>query len=179
MTITITEALAEVKTIGKRLEKKRANVLQFLARQDGIKDPLEKEGGSVNFVAAERQSIADLGQRVVTLRAGIQKANEANTITIAGKTRSIADWLIWRRDVASAEGAFLNQLRSQLNAVRQQAQKQQSTVVPAGAVASSPADYVVNLDEQELARQIEAHEEMLGTLDGQLSLKNATTQIAA
>lgn len=179
MTITITEALAEIKTIGKRLEKKRANVLQFLARQDGIKDPLEKEGGSVSFIAAERQAIADLGSRIVGLRAGIQKANEANSITIAGKTRSIADWLIWRRDVASGEGAFLNQIRAQLNGVRQQALKQQSTVVAPGSVATSPADYVVNLDEQELARQIEAHEEMLGTLDGQLSLKNATTQIAA
>lgn len=179
MTITITEALAEIKTIGKRLEKKRANVLQFIARQDGIRDPLEKEGGSVAFVAAERQAIADLGLRIVTLRGGIQKANETNVITIAGKTRTISDWLIWRRDVASGEGAFLSQLRQQLNSVRQQAQKAQSAVIPAGAVAASPADYIVNLDEQELARQIEAHEEILGQLDGQLSLKNATTQIVA
>lgn len=179
MSITITEALAEIKTIGKRLEKKRANVLQFLARQGGIKDPLEKEGGSVAFVAAERQSIADLGNRIVMLRRGIQIANEKNTVTIAGVTRTIADWLIWRRDVAASEGSFYGQLRNQINTVRAQAQKNGSVVVPAGAQATSPADFVISLDEKELASQIEAHEEMLGTLDGQLSLKNATTQIAA
>jgi len=178
MTTTITEALAEIKTIAKRLEKKRTTVMQFLARQDGIKDPLEKEGGSVAFVASERQSIADLGARIIALRSGIQKANEANSVTINGKTRSISDWLIWRRDVAAGEGAFLSQIRAQLNSVRQQAQKNNAAVVPVGAVAASPADFVVSVDERELAAQIEAHEEILGQLDGQLSLKNATTTIS-
>lgn len=177
MNITITEALAEIKTIGKRLDKKRQNVLLYLARQEGIKDPLEKEGGSAAFVAAERQSIADLGSRIVDLRRGIQKANEATSVTLGGKTRTIADWLIWRRDVAASEGSFLAQIRQQLNAVRDQARKNGSGVVASSAEANTPADFVVNVNEQDLASQIEAHEEILGQLDGQLSLKNATTPI--
>lgn len=177
MNITITEALAEIKTIGKRLDKKRQNVLLYLARQEGIKDPLEKEGGSAAFVAAERQSIADLGSRIVELRRGIQKANEATSVTLGGKTRTIADWLIWRRDVAASEGSFLAQIRQQLNAVRDQARKNGSGVVASSAEANTPADFVVNVNEQDLASQIEAHEEILGQLDGQLSLKNATTTI--
>lgn len=177
MNITITEALAEIKTIGKRLDKKRQNVLLYLARQEGIKDPLEKEGGSAAFVAAERQSIADLGSRIVDLRRGIQKANEATSVTLGGKTRTIADWLIWRRDVAASEGSFLAQIRQQLNAVREQARKNGSGVVASSAEANTPADFVVNVNEQDLASQIEAHEEILGQLDGQLSLKNATTPI--
>ena len=177
MNITITEALAEIKTIGKRLDKKRQNVLLYLARQEGIKDPLEKEGGSATFVAAERQSIADLGSRIVDLRRGIQKANEATSVTLGGKTRTIADWLIWRRDVAASEGSFLAQIRQQLNAVREQARKNGSGVVASSAEANTPADFVVNVNEQDLASQIEAHEEILGQLDGQLSLKNATTPI--
>jgi len=175
MEITITEALAEIKTIGKRLEKKRSNVMQFLARQDGIKDPLEKEGGSVAFVSSERQSIADLGSRIVALRAGIQKANESTIVTINGKSRSIADWLVWRRDVASGEIAFLNQIRAQLANVRTQAGKAGTAIVAPGATAASPADFVVSVDERELAAQIEGFEETTGQLDGQLSLKNATT----
>lgn len=46
MALTITEALAEIKTVGKRVEKKREFIKAFLARQDGVKDPLEKDGGS-------------------------------------------------------------------------------------------------------------------------------------
>ena len=55
MPITITEALAEIKTVGKRVEKKREFIKSFLARQDGIKDPLEKDGGSYQAIARERQ----------------------------------------------------------------------------------------------------------------------------
>jgi hypothetical protein len=38
---------------------------------------------------------------------------------------------------------------------------------------------VININEQELAKEIELLEDTLGQLDGQLSLKNATVPIAA
>ena len=38
-------------------------------------------------------------------------------------------------------------------------------------------DVVINLDEKALADELEGIETTLGTLDGQLSLKNATTVI--
>lgn len=41
--------------------------------------------------------------------------------------------------------------------------------------ASGDKDVVVNISEDELAKESEKLEEMLGALDGQLSLKNATT----
>lgn len=45
-TMTITEGLAEIKTIGKRIEKKRTFVLNYVARQNMFVDVLAKEGGS-------------------------------------------------------------------------------------------------------------------------------------
>ena len=54
MALTITEALAEIKTLAKRIEKKRQNIGQFLVRQEGVRDPLEREGGSVAFVQTEQ-----------------------------------------------------------------------------------------------------------------------------
>lgn len=179
MGITITEALAEIKTIQKRIEKKREFVVGFLSRQDGIKDPLEKDGGSFQAIARERQAIADLEARIVAIRRGIQRVNDSTKISINGTERTIADWLVWRRDIAPSHQQFLGRLRGQINAVRDQARKQGVNMISATATAEKPQDFVVNVNEQELAAEIEKIEDTLGQLDGQLSLKNATVQIAA
>ena len=63
-------------------------------------------------------------------------------------------------------------MSSQLAKVRQDAMRK-GIMVTAGK-AESPQDIVVNINEQELAQEIEGLEETLGLLDGQLSLKNAT-----
>src|SRR6185312_10013036 len=118
MGITITEALAEIKTIGKRIESKRAAIQPYLARQDGVRDPLEKDGGSAKYIAQERQAIGDLTDRVIALRRGIQKANDTTTVTINGKSRTISEWLTWRRDIAPGEKQFLANLRAGLQNVR-------------------------------------------------------------
>ena len=181
MSLTITEALAEIKTIGKRIEKKRQFVSEYLFRQDFLKDPLENQGGSKSAIDAERQAISDLESRVVTIRRAIQKANEATTVTLNGTSRSIADWLVWRREVAPGQQQFLNAIRGKLGAARQQAQQKGIGLRVAGEVAANaqPQDVVVNLDEKALAAEIETLETTLGSLDGQLSLKNATTIIDA
>jgi len=177
MGITITEALAEIKTISKRIEKKRDFILTYLARQDGIKDPLEKEGGSLKAIERERQAINDLQTRAVTLRRGIQKANEVANVTLNGVTRTIADWLVWRRDVAPGHRELLNRLRSQINQVREQAKRNGATVLPSGGTAQNVTDVIVHINENDLATEIETLEDTLGQLDGQLSLKNATVPI--
>ena len=179
MPLTITEALAEIKTIARRIEKKREFILGFLHRQDGLRDPLLKDGGSSEVIKRERQSVADLELRIISLRRGIQRANDQTEVTVSGVTMSIADWLVWRRDISTNRQHFLATARARLANLRETAKRQGSTVVP-NAVTSSetkPTDYVVNIDEAELAREIETLEQVLGTLDGQLSLKNATVQI--
>ena len=64
----VTEALAEIATIAKRLTKKQESILAYTARDDRGRDPLEKQGGSEAHVAAERQSFRDLNERLVALR---------------------------------------------------------------------------------------------------------------
>lgn len=175
--LTITEALAEVKTTSKRIQKKQEAIMPFLFRQDTLKDPLDNQGGSKEFIRAERQAIADLNARLVRIRAEIQKANANQTITIANVTRSIADWLVWRREVAPGLKGFTATLRQQLTNMRTQAQQKGIPIRGANEAPQSVADVVVNLDERALSEEIEAIEEMLGVLDGQLSLKNATVTI--
>src|SRR4051794_20067573 len=119
--ITITEALAELKTIDKRIEKKREFILGYLLRQGMFKDPLEKDGGSVAAIKRELQAVRDLEERRITIRRAIQQANERVTVTVGKQTRSIADWLVWRREVAPKQSAFLSGLRSRIEQARQEA----------------------------------------------------------
>ena len=174
MTMTITEALAEIKTINKRLEKKREFVSQFLWRQERIKDPLEKDGGSQETIKRERQAINDLEERVIKIRRAIQQANDATTVTILEVSRTVSEWLTWRREIAQNQQKFLAVLRTGIYNMRQEAQKKGLNIAQNKETISSDNDIVVNINEQELAKNIERLEEMLGTLDGQLSLKNAT-----
>lgn len=171
--ITITEALAELKTLAKRIEKKREFVRSYLVRQEKLKDPL---GDSTKALKAERQAIGDLEERVVLLRRAIQKANEQTQVTVNGQTRSIAEWLIWRKEVAPEQQRFLMVLSGVIQNARNDAQRRGFAVVPSGN-ESKPEDMIINLDEKELGSQIEALEETLGSLDGQLSLKNATVLV--
>jgi hypothetical protein len=178
--ITVTEALAELKTIDKRIEKKREFVNSYLVRQEMMKDPLEKDGGSVSAIQRERQSMSDLLERKVTIRRAIQAANAANSIKVGNTTRTIADWLVWKRDVAPFLSQSLVEIRHKVEATRVDAQKKGVAVFSGVAVVNDgakPADLIVNVNEQELADEIEQLEETLGTLDGQLSLKNATVKI--
>lgn len=180
--MTITEALAEIKTIGKRIAKKREAVQAYLARQEMLKDPLAADGGSVEFIKRERQAITDLEERVVGLRRAIARANAETVVAVNGDKRSIADWLTWRREVAPGKQQFLGALRNRVEQIRREAlSKGVNVVAAASAVVSGgeakPTDVLVNVSEAELSQEIEAVETELGTLDGLLSLNNATTQI--
>ena len=173
--LTITEALAELKTLGKRIEKKREFVAAYLWRQEKFKDPLEKTGGSVTAIKAERQAIADLEERLVLIRRRINDANALTPVTIGETTRSLADWIIWKRDVSAGQVAFLAKMGTAVAHVRKEATQKGLTVL--SGAATTPDDVIVNVDEQELAKQMEALQDVLGKLDGQLSLKNALTVI--
>lgn len=173
MPLTITEALAEIKTIGKRIEAKRTFINGILWRPEAIRDPHEKDGGSSQLIARERQAIGDLETRVVNLRRAIQSANEITPVAINGVSRCIADWLVWRRDVAPGFKTHLAAIRQSLANMRDQARKQ-GVGIAATADAAQRNDVVVNVNEQALAAEIEGLEDTLGQLDGQLSLKNAT-----
>lgn len=170
--MTITEALAEIKTIDKRLAKKRESVSQYLFRQGAYTDPLAPDGGSRKFVAGEQQGIKDLEERKVAIRRAVAKANESTQLTINGVTRSIAGWLTWRKEVAPGRQAHVGELRKKLEQLRRDAMAKGLQVTNTDSVSAN--EVIVNLSERDLAKEAEALEETLGSLDGLLSLKNAT-----
>lgn len=175
--MTLTEALSEIKTVLKRISSKREFISQYVVRPDSLKDPLEKDGGSASLISKEIQAIADLQERAVGLRRSIQKANDETLISLEGETKSISDWLIWRREIAPEQQNFLKRLRQNLNSVREQGRRIGGNLVGPGATAEKPQDIIVAINEKQLASDIEKMENILGQLDGQLSLKNATVQL--
>lgn len=177
--LTITEALAELKVLDKRITKKREFVASFLARQDMLKDPHEKDGGSAEVLKRELQGVADLETRIVAIRHAINDANLSTPIVVAGVSRPVGDWIIWKREVAPRRQAFLTEIANRLETLRKTAAQKNVGVVQAGSPTAAPSDIIVNINEKDLAREREDLDAALETLDGQLSLKNATTFIDA
>lgn len=183
MGMTITEALAEIKTIGKRLEKKRTAVLSNLARDARLKDNLA--GGAEEFVRTERQAIGDLETRIVVIRTAIQRSNLETKATIGETSKSVAEWLTFRREVATGRQQFLTNINNGLRGLRDKITREGGRVstgaVSATAIVESgkqaPLEVIIHLDEKALLEEQELLEKVLGDLDGKLSLLNATTVI--
>jgi hypothetical protein len=177
MTTTITEALAELKLIKSKIEKKTGFIVQYLGRQEGAKDPLEKQGGCAKAIAEEMQAIGDLHERFVNIRSAIAARNAAVNVTIGTTSRSVADWLVWRRDVAPLVKGLQKGLQDKINQIRNGAKAQGWSVVKAGEPTAQPTDVIIEIDEKALAERSEATQEVLDTLDGKLSLHNATQTV--
>jgi len=172
--LTITEALAEIKTINARIAKKRTAVMLYFARDGRLRDPLETDGGSIEFVKRERQAISDLEDRLVAIRCAIQASNLATTTTVGEISKSIAGWLNWRREISKGRQQFLGTMTQRLTVVRQECLKQGWSITDKDP---QPGEVIVSVNEKQLAQETEALEHLLGDLDGKLSLLNATTTI--
>jgi hypothetical protein len=171
---TITEVLAEIKSTDSKIKKKAEFVSKYLFRQESQKDPLAKDGGSESIIPKEVQSTLDLLERRVELRRVIAKANASTMLTVGETTRSIADWIVWKREVAKQKGDMLRGMLQGIQATRTNATQKGWRVTTEG---KEPNDVVINVDELKLQRQLEEIDEILGVLDGKLSMKNATTQV--
>lgn len=199
MPMTITEALAEIKTIGKRLQKKREAVLNNIGRDSRLRDPMvtaDFPGGVVEFVKRERQAIEDLEKRIVTIRTAIQRSNLETRCTVGDNTHTVQEWLNLRREVLESTPSmenpsggrkqFLTAMNLAIRQVREKVQRDHpgGRVVAAAAASAivqsgekPPIEILIHLDEKNLLEEQEGLEKVLGELDGKLSLLNATTVI--
>lgn len=181
--ITITEALADIRTLKARVTKQNDFVMQNLAYPSQMVDPLQRQGGSVEVVRRTRQAIADMQERIVFLRVAISAANDRETLSIEGETRSISGWLAWKREVGPDVRRFLAAYRDGINQRRNAVVNEMHVINQKRRVAAAEGPALVEvavhaaLDEQELAHEIEHFEKVWGDLDGQLSLRNASIRI--
>lgn len=170
--MTITEALAEMKTLTKRIHSKREYVKTYVVRIESLRDPL---GDSQKALKEEMQAISDLEERLVNLRRSVNFTNDITLIELEGISKTISGWIIWRREVAPTRTRFINDLRLKLERAREELRRQ--PMYATKDTQDKPLDMVVNVDEQALNKEAQQIENILGQLDGQLSLKNATIAI--
>ena len=173
--LTITEALAELKTIQKRIEKKRDFILDNIGRPEYMKDPFVETGGAQETLSREFQSIKDLEQRTVLIRSSVLSKNLSTDLEVCGQVRPIQDWLTWRKEVSGGCKSFLSRIVKRITEGRQEAAKRGSAVSESGG--TSPNDLVLHVSEVPTREELEKIEEILGELDGKLSLINARTMV--
>ena len=97
MRLTITEALAEIETIGKRITARRELCAAY------------SEGGFDERIPPEVQSILELERRHIELRLAILRAYDQTRMALdaGGYTieRTVAEWMIWRDEIVPAAQA--------------------------------------------------------------------------
>ena len=174
--MTITEALAEIKLIEKKAEKKRQTVGANLVRYEHVKDPFESDGGSKVAMKREVQSIGDLENQLVKIRSAIAKANIETTLTVGEQTKSVYDWLTWKREVSEKQVQFFKHVYENIkHQIDKQATNPQVFKTEEGQVQVAKLSY--NLEYADFLSASQKLSDTLETLDGKLSLKNATVMV--
>ncbi len=168
--MTITEALAETKLVANKIKSKFNFVGNNLLRPADRLDPLANDGGSEKIIAEEMQAIEDLFTRQVKVRSAIRNANEVEPLTVEGTLMSIADWLVWRREVLPVKKNILAKWQSAI--INQRREVAQPKGFQAAQVVTGE-DLEVHLNEVKLQEEIEKLQAIEDRLDGLLSLKNA------
>jgi hypothetical protein len=174
MKMTITEALAEVKIIDKKILSQNEYISQNVGRTSVMSDPLEKSGGSQFAIQKAFQSISDLNERKVKIRSVIQQINCVTKVVIGEKTKTISEFLNWKREVAPSYIDFLKKANQACQQMKVQFERQPQILKDAEG-KQTIIQPVFHIDLDWLHKELEKTETMLGELDGKLSLLNATT----
>jgi hypothetical protein len=172
--LTITESLAELKLIDNKIDTKDQFIQQHLVRSKERIDPLESEGGSPAAIKSTLQAIVDLQKRKVDIRTKISAANRSTVLEVNGVSRTVEEWLVWRREVYPKHYELLTKMARMIHQTREMGTKPQR--LQAAQVVTGE-DIISHYPEKELMEQIEAVRETYDKLDGLLSLKNAQIQI--
>lgn len=172
---TITEALAEIPLIEKKIQSKREYISQNVGRTSVMADPLAKtEGGSPAVIAREFQAIGDLSTQLVKIRSAIQERNTTNYVTLGEKTMTVAEWLNWRREVAPKTVSFLKQVTQACQQMKNQFERSPQ-ILKDQEGKQTIIQPVFHVDLEWVQKELERNEAILGELDGKLSMMNATT----
>jgi hypothetical protein len=159
-----------VETIG---ELKRFFGGEFVPRVDYHRG---FDSAAAHFVAAERQSLRDLRQRYANIRIAINRVNMETSVELLGTTRTIAEWIVWKREIHTMHAEELNAIANSIKTVRTKAASL-GKQISSDKDSTGPQDVIVNLDEAAVLKEAEELAATLSTLDGKLSLVNATVRI--
>ena len=171
--MTIVEALKTKKRLNKKLEDLRKKISQYSAHLDNEKPVYGSVDDQRARVQGWVQSHRDLVKKIEDLSISIQKTN-LNTqveISLGGKqvTKSIAQWILRRTQLAASEEACFNALHDR---------NLRDTVVTASDGKTKQQVSVVRyFDPVERDRMVDTFRHEPSMIDQKLEVVNATTQL--
>lgn len=174
--ITISEALAELKLTKKKIEQKRQFITTNTLRSAIVKDPFETEGGSLKKLRQERQAINDLSQNYLDIRTAIQNANSTHSLTVENETKTITEWLIWRRELAEDTALWYRHLTKELDDNKRKMLNTGKSLT-SSQDSSNINEVIINFPESEIFDEYQKLVTINERLDGKLSAFNATTVV--
>lgn len=170
--LTITEALSETKLIKKKIDSKKEFIKANFARQGNVIDPYETEGGSRKKNESELQAIKDLESDLIEIRNAINEANKTIMVALGGREMSIAEWLVYRRDVLPERKTFYQWLQNGYANLIKQGREKDFEIKDD---ARTEKQVTINVNQKDVQDEIERLIEIEENLDAKLSLINATS----
>jgi hypothetical protein len=176
--MTVTELFAEIKLTREKVLKKNSSILKYAAVAGKLRDPLERQGGSEAFIKAETQAVRDLQARLVRMLTAMHKSNMKVQCTIEGETKSVYEWLVWRKEIFPALSGHYGNLLMGAQTIRANEQRSSAMANSKSQDGTAPEVVVqVFFDEKQTMAEAEKLTAIYQKLDGQLSLLNATTVV--
>ena len=201
--MTITEGLVELKLLSSKINK-AINSAMFIGVINNDKLGTSVETDFVKNAKSAYQSITDLIARRDLIKSAIVKANATTTLTVGGKTMTIAE-AIEKKDSIAAQKKLLEEMRENYkvakNTYEMQTQRAQSrldnllsNLVTSGKESGDMADTIKQVTDSFMAKNgstlldpIEIENKILSleaqidnfeaTVDVALSIANARTEI--
>lgn len=169
----IIEALKNLKTIQKRIEKNCLQIKEYCAYVSTETPPfetLEKQTSEVNSLV---QANMDLEKEYLRLKKAIELTNLNVTVTIGERTYTITELISIKRVVSKLHLATYQSL----NPAMAIAKLQQVFARNVQVDASNPPKIVVTFKEEERNKSIREWEEFVEKIDGKLEVVNAETDL--
>ncbi|MFC7441987.1 hypothetical protein [Laceyella putida] len=178
----IQQGLSELKLIKKRMAKIQEELSTYSAWSSKKKHPWGIKGANQEYsvkqaekeVQAKIQAYHDLAQRFFTIKSAIDRTNLETKITVAGKTFSLHEALLYKNHLIAmnkslVEACNLAIRRAESEVERYNSKKERDSV--------DNADLLYLFPRQEVEKVNQFNIEFMEQVDAALQIANATTQL--
>jgi hypothetical protein len=168
----IIEALKNLKTIQKRIEKNCEQIKQYCAYvsvEAPVYETPEKQQAEVGSLI---QANLDLEKEYLRLKKAIENTNLNVVVTIAGKSYTITELISLKR----VAGKFRTNTYQSLNP--QIAMTKLNEIYRKGVDANNPAKVISLYAEADKNKALREWDDFLSQIDGKLEVVNAETELA-
>lgn len=167
------EALKNLKTIEKRIEKNCTLIAEYCAYVSVETPVFETQEKQIEHVAGLVQSNTDLATEYLHLKSAIEQTNISTLVTIGERTHSISELIAIRR----VSGKFITNTYNALNPRTATTRLQQVFNRAGGIDVSNPPKVVPAYKEEDKLRKTRDWEDFVSAIDGKLEVVNAETEL--